>query len=94
MSQFFADGGTTTFADRVAASLGIKPANIKVVSVYEGSVIVDFQIIEDAAKTLLKSGGLEKVQQALVDKLTKKTINLGAPILNAQVTSTMAKSLV
>ena len=42
MSQFFADGGTTTFADRVAASLGIKPANIKVVSVYQGSVIVDF----------------------------------------------------
>jgi hypothetical protein len=42
LSGFFADGGTTTFADRVAASLGIKPANIKVVSVYEGSVIVDF----------------------------------------------------
>jgi hypothetical protein len=26
----------------VAASLGIKPANIKVVAVYQGSVIVDF----------------------------------------------------
>jgi hypothetical protein len=42
MSSFFASGGTTTFADRVAASLGIKPSNIKVVSVYEGSVIIDF----------------------------------------------------
>lgn len=66
LSGFFADGGTTTFADRVAASLGIKPANIKVVSVYEGSVIVDFQIIEDAAKTLAKLGGIDKVQEALV----------------------------
>jgi len=42
MNQFFADGGTTKFADRVAASLGIKVANVKVVSVFEGSVIVDF----------------------------------------------------
>jgi len=42
LNQFFADGGTTTFADRVAASLGIKPSNIKVVSVYQGSVIVEF----------------------------------------------------
>ena len=61
MSSFFAAGGTTTFADRVASSLGIKPSNIKVVSVYEGSVIVDFQIIEDAGKTLLSKGGLDKV---------------------------------
>lgn len=40
MSEFFADGGTTKFVDRIAASLGIKAANIKVVSVYMGSVIV------------------------------------------------------
>jgi hypothetical protein len=40
MSEFFADGGTTKFVDRIAASLGIKAANIKVVSVYLGSVIV------------------------------------------------------
>ena len=42
MNEFFRDGGTTKFVDRVAASLGIKPANIKVVSVYQGSVFVDF----------------------------------------------------
>lgn len=46
--DFFREGGTTSFVDRVAASLGIKPANIKVVSVYQGSVIVDFQVIEDS----------------------------------------------
>lgn len=34
MDEFFADGGTTKFSDRLAASLGIKSANIKIVSVY------------------------------------------------------------
>lgn len=61
LNQFFADGGTTAFIDRVAASLGIKPANIKVVAVYQGSVIVDFQIFEDTAKSILKAGGIDKV---------------------------------
>ena len=42
MNEFFRDGGTTRFVDRIAASLGIKVANIKVVSVYQGSVVVDF----------------------------------------------------
>jgi hypothetical protein len=42
MNEFFKDGGATKFADRVAASLGIKAANVKVVSCYEGSVVVDF----------------------------------------------------
>jgi len=61
MNQFFADGGTTKFVDRVAASLGLKPANIKVVSVYQGSVIVDFTIIEDLAKSVLRAGGMDIV---------------------------------
>ena len=59
MNQFFADGGTTKFVDRVAASLGLKPANIKVVSVYQGSVVVDFTIIEDEVKSVTKVGGME-----------------------------------
>ena len=45
MDEFFADGGTTTFADRLAASLGIHASQIKVVSVYEGSVVVEYEFI-------------------------------------------------
>ena len=82
-SGFFADGGTTKFVDRVAASLGIKPVNIKVVSVYEGSVVVDFSIVEDKSKTLARSGGLDAVQNVLSAKLAAKTMDLGAPLLNA-----------
>lgn len=47
LEEFYADGGTTTFTDRVAASLGIPAWRIKTVSVYEGSVIVDFVILPD-----------------------------------------------
>lgn len=59
LAEFYADGGTTRFVDRLAASLGIPANRIKTVAVYEGSVIVDF-IIEaeegqssaDAAESL------------------------------------------
>jgi hypothetical protein len=85
MAGFFADGGTTKFVDRVAASLGIKPANIKIVSVYQGSVVVDFTIIEDSTRTVSRAGGMNTIQSSLTQSLTSKAINLGAPILNAQV---------
>jgi len=44
MAEFYSDGGTTRFADRLAASLGIESFRIKVVAVYEGSTVVDFEI--------------------------------------------------
>lgn len=40
LDGFYAQGGTTKFVDRLAASLGIHASNIKIVSVYEGSVVV------------------------------------------------------
>lgn len=46
LDEFFADGGIVTFADRMAGVLGIHAADIKVVSVYEGSTIVEFQVLQ------------------------------------------------
>ena len=92
MNEFFKDGGTTKFVDRIAASLGIKIANVKVVSVYTGSVVVDYQIVEDSLKTLSTSGGIDKVQNNLASLLTSKAIDLGAPILNVQVSATKASA--
>jgi hypothetical protein len=43
-AEFFADGGTTTFVDRMAASIGVHASQIKTVSVYEGSLVIDFFI--------------------------------------------------
>jgi len=47
LKEFYADGGVTRFVDRLAASLGISANRIKTVTVYEGSVILDFEIISD-----------------------------------------------
>lgn len=46
LDEFFASGGTTSFMDRVAGSLGIHASTIKIVSVYEGSLVVNYDIID------------------------------------------------
>lgn len=46
INDFYAKGGTTTFVDRLAASLGIHASSIKIVGVYEGSLIVDYFIYQ------------------------------------------------
>ena len=61
LNDFYSSGGTTKFVDRIAASLGIKVANVKVVSVYQGSVFVDFHVVEDANGTVASLGGLDNV---------------------------------
>jgi len=42
LADFYASGGVTRFADRVAAVLGVDSSQIKTVAVYQGSVIIDF----------------------------------------------------
>jgi len=44
MDEFFSNGGTTTFVDRLCASLGIHASTVKVVGVAPGSVVVDYEI--------------------------------------------------
>ena len=47
LEDFYSKGGTTSFVDRLAASLGIHASTIKVVGVYEGSLVVDYNIVSD-----------------------------------------------
>ena len=47
MAAFFASGGTTTFIDRLAGALGIHSSDIKVVSVYEGSLVLNYAITSE-----------------------------------------------
>jgi hypothetical protein len=44
VDQFFSEGGTSTFAERLAGSLGIHMSTVKVVSVYEGSLVVNYEL--------------------------------------------------
>jgi hypothetical protein len=81
MDEFFNNGGTTKFVDRVAGSLGIHASTIKVVSVYEGSVVLNYDIVPpddepDAQKALSK---IHKKQTA---KFATGKMDLGAPILD------------
>jgi len=45
LQGFKESGGTNKFKENLANSLGIKQSFIHVLSVREGSVIVDFQIV-------------------------------------------------
>jgi hypothetical protein len=47
LDAFFKEGGTTSFMDRIAGSLGIHASTIKIVSVYEGSLVVNYEITSD-----------------------------------------------
>lgn len=50
MDQFFDNGGTTAFIDRLCASLGIHASTVKVVGVNSGSVVVNYEITPDEAE--------------------------------------------
>ena len=55
MDAFFAKGGTNAFVDRLAGSLGIHASTIKMVSVYQGSLVVNYAITtDDGDKEALK----------------------------------------
>lgn len=80
MDEFFNDGGTTTFVDRITASLGIHASEVKVVSVYEGSLVVNYEVLaeDDDPEALV---ALEK-QQA--EMLESGDMDLGAPVLEVE----------
>lgn len=84
LDEFYADGGVVSFADRVAAALGIHASTVKIVAVYEGSVIVDFFVEveeeEEEDQTRVKK---ERIQRDLYNQLNNGQIGLGAPILGA-----------
>lgn len=65
LDQFYSNGGQTSFADRVAGVLGIHASRIKVVSVYKGSVVVDFNVVaEPVSETTTDESLTEEEQQA------------------------------
>lgn len=80
LDAFFSNGGTTAFVDRITASLGIHASEVKVVSVYEGSLVVNYEVMtpDDDPEALME---LEKKQ---TEQLTSGTVDLGAPVLEVE----------
>jgi len=77
LESFFSGGGTTNFVDRLSSSLGIHASDVKIVSVYEGSLVVNYELTtsDDDPETLL---ALEASQNTL---LSSSDVDLGAPVL-------------
>jgi len=81
VTEFFAQGGVVTFADRMAAVLGIHAADIKVVSVYEGSTIVDFFIQQ--AENIAEALDLSQIEETFTEVVQTMDEFMGSPVLNA-----------
>ena len=77
LEAFFSSGGTTNFIDRLTASLGIHASDVKIVSVYEGSLVVNYEVStpDDNPESLSQ---LESQQATL---LSSSTVDLGAPVM-------------
>jgi hypothetical protein len=76
--EFFANGGTTAFIDRLSASLGIHASTIKVVSVYEGSLSVDYEISATPEEPL----NIDQLKEVQRSSFATGTVDLGAPVLD------------
>jgi len=85
--EFYAAGGTTTFADRITAALGIHASQVKVASVYEGSLVVDFYITADDESEDPEED-LNNISEELYTQLNDGSIDLGAEILEVSIDST------
>lgn len=79
MEQFFDNGGTTAFIDRLCGSLGIHASTVKVVGVNEGSVNVNYEITPSKDEPL----SLDQIKSKQTESFATGTLDLGAPILEA-----------
>jgi len=83
LDAFFAKGGTTAFVDRVCGALGIHASTVKIVSLYEGSLVVNYNLVADAAPD---APSLESIQAAQTEQFATGGLDLGAPLLEVAVT--------
>jgi len=86
--EFFNNGGTTQFMDRLAGSLGIHASTIKVVSVYEGSLVVNYELTASEDDPDMS---LEDLGAAQTEAFATGTADLGgAPVLSVAAVPTQA----
>ena len=78
--EFFQSDGVGKFTDRMAASLGIHRADLKVVQVYEGSVIVEFQVFtEEGDENPTET--LQNIEKKFLEVAPTLGDSLGAPVM-------------
>jgi len=77
-NDFFAKGGTTSFIDRLTASLGIHASTVKIVSVYDGSLVLNYDLAPSKEEPL----DLKAIEKKQTEKFATGKVDLGAPILD------------
>lgn len=82
LDEFFSGGGTTTFVDRITASLGIHASEVKVVSVYEGSLVVNYEVSVPDDDPVALAELNDKQNEALASP----DLDLGAPVMEVETT--------
>jgi hypothetical protein len=99
LDDFYADGGTSSFADRVAAALGVHRSQVKVVAVYYGSVNVEYAITALPDEEFYEELGITDddvaeadldelllgIEETLVTMVAASTIDFGATVIAADV---------
>lgn len=94
MDEFYSQGGPTSFIDRVSAALGIHASQMKVVAVYTGSVVVEYEIEADeeeatessdtsATSATAQLAAIESNLNALLTSDESSASVFGAPVLSA-----------
>ena len=87
IEDFYSKGGTTALVDRISSVLGIHASQIKVVSVYEGSLVLDYEInaSEEDEESGTTTDALAEVKAKQTEAFATGGIDLGAPILDVAV---------
>ena len=80
VKDFFKADGIGKFTDRMAAVLGIHKADLKVVQVYEGSVIIKFKVYAPDADTD-PAETLNLIEQKFREAAPTLGNSLGAPVM-------------
>lgn len=85
MDEFYASGGPTSFIDRVSAALGIHASQMKVVAVYTGSVVVEYEIEPEESSSSSSESQLRALQTSLTALIESDegASAFGAPVLSA-----------
>ena len=83
LATFNANGGTTVFIERLAQNLGINPNRIVIRDLYEGSTIVDFQIMPDPSLTSDQSAVTNNLN--FLSNSIQQGLNLGSlgPVISS-----------
>lgn len=91
LEEFYASDGITSFADRMAAVLGVHASQVKVVAVYKGSVIVEM-FVESPEDEGDPEKYLSEVQLNFYEAVASGTLELGAPIMDAMADGRVVKT--